>query len=451
MDSCISALATAVGTELKGKQDVLVSGTDIKTVNGSSLLGSGDIVISGGSGGTTYTPGNAICLTGDVIAVTTDCDAKWSMDSTGVVPSVNGCLGTVGLIKITDGGVGYRLDRDILNNKGSLGEGAVDFSYSSTVSSMGATGVNSFALGNYTGSFGENSVAMGLGSCALGTNSVAMGSSSCALGTNAFTVGCSNISSFCNTASFGYQTKAMCFGSFAIGSNTCSAGSYAFASGGSTTAGASFAATFGSSTRTYKINSIVFGECTQIGSNSGKIFAVGSGSSVLSNTTDDFNIHLSVDAISGLTCTKQLKIVDGTQAIGKVLTSDANGLAVWSNTSNLKTTYPQPLTYSVDMNYLNNLDVAPDCTFTINIANVTGGNFGPTFQRKTILQVTPSLAYIVAYCGDGDDDYMYMYKIEILNSKLVVTKKYKSFVDLTGAIYTDQVDLTAEAYYIKYG
>ena len=50
MDSCISALATAVGTELKGKQDVLVSGTDIKTVNGTSLLGSGDLTITGGGG-----------------------------------------------------------------------------------------------------------------------------------------------------------------------------------------------------------------------------------------------------------------------------------------------------------------------------------------------------------------------------------------------------------------
>lgn len=33
---------------LNNKQDTLVSGTNIKTVNGESLLGSGDIVISGG-------------------------------------------------------------------------------------------------------------------------------------------------------------------------------------------------------------------------------------------------------------------------------------------------------------------------------------------------------------------------------------------------------------------
>jgi hypothetical protein len=32
------------------KQDILISGTNIKTINGTSLLGSGDIVISGGGG-----------------------------------------------------------------------------------------------------------------------------------------------------------------------------------------------------------------------------------------------------------------------------------------------------------------------------------------------------------------------------------------------------------------
>ena len=41
----------ALKSEVDGKQDELVSGTNIKTVNGQSLLGSGNIAISGGSGG----------------------------------------------------------------------------------------------------------------------------------------------------------------------------------------------------------------------------------------------------------------------------------------------------------------------------------------------------------------------------------------------------------------
>ena len=42
---------TNVETEINGKQETLVSGTNIKTINGSSLLGSGDISISASAGG----------------------------------------------------------------------------------------------------------------------------------------------------------------------------------------------------------------------------------------------------------------------------------------------------------------------------------------------------------------------------------------------------------------
>lgn len=60
----ISAFNNDVGyltqhQDISGKQDKLVSGTNIKTVNGNSLLGSGNIVISGGGGGgstVSYTP-----------------------------------------------------------------------------------------------------------------------------------------------------------------------------------------------------------------------------------------------------------------------------------------------------------------------------------------------------------------------------------------------------------
>lgn len=48
----ISEVITAIGVAIKGKQDNLVSGTNIKTINSQSLLGSGNIVISGGGGGT---------------------------------------------------------------------------------------------------------------------------------------------------------------------------------------------------------------------------------------------------------------------------------------------------------------------------------------------------------------------------------------------------------------
>jgi hypothetical protein len=52
-NAVFDALAT-VQSSINSKQNTLVSGTDIKTINGTSLLGSGDLVISGG-GGSGYT------------------------------------------------------------------------------------------------------------------------------------------------------------------------------------------------------------------------------------------------------------------------------------------------------------------------------------------------------------------------------------------------------------
>ena len=46
----------ALKSELNNKQDKLVSGTNIKTINGNSILGSGNIVIEGGGGGSTVQP-----------------------------------------------------------------------------------------------------------------------------------------------------------------------------------------------------------------------------------------------------------------------------------------------------------------------------------------------------------------------------------------------------------
>lgn len=48
--SRITEVITAIGVAIKDKQDNLVSGTNIKTINSQSLLGSGNIVISGGGG-----------------------------------------------------------------------------------------------------------------------------------------------------------------------------------------------------------------------------------------------------------------------------------------------------------------------------------------------------------------------------------------------------------------
>lgn len=50
-DQDLSAYATTsyVNSGLAGKQETLISGTNIKTINGASVLGSGDLVVSGGA------------------------------------------------------------------------------------------------------------------------------------------------------------------------------------------------------------------------------------------------------------------------------------------------------------------------------------------------------------------------------------------------------------------
>lgn len=65
----INVINTALNTlteSVNSKQDTLVSGTNIKTVNGNSLLGSGDITISGGSSTEKFPlfTGNIIMTTG---------------------------------------------------------------------------------------------------------------------------------------------------------------------------------------------------------------------------------------------------------------------------------------------------------------------------------------------------------------------------------------------------
>lgn len=60
---------TQINNSISGKQDTLVSGTNIKTVNNQSILGSGNITIEGGTG-ETYTAGANISIEDNVISVT---------------------------------------------------------------------------------------------------------------------------------------------------------------------------------------------------------------------------------------------------------------------------------------------------------------------------------------------------------------------------------------------
>jgi hypothetical protein len=67
----------ALALSLSGKQDILVSGENIKTINGASILGSGNLVIAGGTGGA-----------GDMTMAVYDPDGDGVVDAAEVIPVV---------------------------------------------------------------------------------------------------------------------------------------------------------------------------------------------------------------------------------------------------------------------------------------------------------------------------------------------------------------------------
>lgn len=80
---------SSISTALTGYQQTLVSGTNIKTVNGNSLLGSGNLVIQGGGGG-----GSAEW--GDIEGTLADqTDLKNALDAKQNAPSAAGTAGQV--------------------------------------------------------------------------------------------------------------------------------------------------------------------------------------------------------------------------------------------------------------------------------------------------------------------------------------------------------------------
>ena len=102
--------------DISGKQDKLVSGTNIKTINGESILGEGDIEISGGS-----SDANVQAVdTGDVIDdVTVDYATKTYVD--GLIGDINSILESI----INGGGSNVSMFPIILTT-GDNGQTAVD-------------------------------------------------------------------------------------------------------------------------------------------------------------------------------------------------------------------------------------------------------------------------------------------------------------------------------------
>mgnify|MGYP001771994304 CR=1 FL=1 len=157
-----NAITAATST----KQDTLVSGTNIKTINGETLLGEGNITIEGGSGGgKSIEAGTNISITTGETADTINCTLN-AKNGTGESSFI--ANGTYGGIMNSATGVcatAFGLSNEA-NSRASFVIGGSNY----------GNGEYSFVGGNSSEAIGGNSFAFGYGAKAIGTYSIAFGS-----------------------------------------------------------------------------------------------------------------------------------------------------------------------------------------------------------------------------------------------------------------------------------
>lgn len=119
-----SAITSAVST----KQDTLVSGTNIKTINNESILGSGNIDIQGG-GGSSYSAGANIDITNNTISCTLPIREGSNSSGKGIIVGDSECTAN-GLYGIS---LGHSSDADgnysFCNGSNSYARGQMSFAY----------------------------------------------------------------------------------------------------------------------------------------------------------------------------------------------------------------------------------------------------------------------------------------------------------------------------------
>ena len=169
----------ATKSEIAGKQDKLVSGTNIKTINGNSILGEGNIEITGGSKVWNATANKnirvdtslngAISLSnwtgektakpGDVVHITYS-NYNWNLVVTGRYKDNNGTY--LALSGLGDLQTGYRISNNLM--------------YSYVPFDKGMDSAIVIGRGAYANAGTKYEIAIGLGATTNGTNAVAIGS-----------------------------------------------------------------------------------------------------------------------------------------------------------------------------------------------------------------------------------------------------------------------------------
>lgn len=167
-----SAVTAEITAAVSGKQDTLVSGTNIKTINNESLLGSGNIDIQGG--GATYSAGTNIDITNDTISCTLPITAQTS-GGIKIGSSSNNASGTY---SFAGGSTQYTLKNEA-TSEASFAFGKICKANNTCAFSHGfltnATGQYSHAEGNSSSATSESSHSEGTNTLAKGYSSHAEG------------------------------------------------------------------------------------------------------------------------------------------------------------------------------------------------------------------------------------------------------------------------------------
>ena len=198
---------TETNTLLGGKQATLVSGTNIKTVNSQSLLGSGNIDIQGGS---TYTAGRGIDITNDTISFSLPISA-----GTGNYSIIEGGS--------TTASGNYSHAEGINTNASSAASHAEGQSTSANGINSHAEGYYTIAYGYYSHTEGQQTSASSFAAHAEGINTNAIGQYSHAEGNR--------------TTASGHYSHAEGFGTETKNQSEHASGQYNVSSSGSSTFG----------------------------------------------------------------------------------------------------------------------------------------------------------------------------------------------------------------------
>ena len=235
--SAADSLLVAVGKLQKqindlfsGKQDALVSGTNLKTVNGNSLLGAGDLAISGSGmanpmtafgdmivGGASGAPERlGAGADGQVLTLVSGA-AAWAAPGGGALTYITEALATaspnngtnavslsvtggstnadLALVPKGSGALMLRLPDATATGGNKRGQRAVDLQMNRATATQVASGNDSFAAGINNTASGGWAVAIGYNNTSSGPASFAGGNGNTASGSYAIALGSTNTAS----------------------------------------------------------------------------------------------------------------------------------------------------------------------------------------------------------------------------------------------------------------